>query len=79
MSEPLAANVQSDVLVDTQDDVRPPEHTPQDNAPREEQRGEHNAQASMEEEVWYLKDITFRPDPAAPPKRFKIITQNFNG
>lgn len=31
------------------------------------------------EEVWYLKDIQFRPDPDAPPKRFKIITQNFNG
>ena len=36
------------------------------------------AQQSLEE-VWYLKDIEFRPDPAAQPKRFKIVTQNFNG
>jgi hypothetical protein len=36
------------------------------------------AQRSLEE-VWYLKDITFRPEPDAQPKRFKIVTQNFNG
>ena len=31
------------------------------------------------EEAWYLKEITFKPEPDSPPKRFKIITQNFNG
>ncbi|OBZ72147.1 Protein FAM63A [Grifola frondosa] len=31
------------------------------------------------EEVWYLKDIYFRPEPDTPPKHFKIVTQNFNG
>ena len=31
------------------------------------------------EEVWYLKEIHFRPDSSAPSKRFKIVTQNFNG
>ncbi|KAI0956425.1 hypothetical protein AcV7_006835 [Taiwanofungus camphoratus] len=31
------------------------------------------------EELWYLKDITFRPEPDSPPKPFKIITQNLNG
>ncbi len=37
-----------------------------------------NFQSSIEE-VWYLKEITFRPNPHTPPRRFKIITQNFNG
>lgn len=31
------------------------------------------------EEVWYLKEIMFKPEPDSPPKRLKIITQNFNG
>lgn len=34
------------------------------------------------EEVWYLKEITFKYPPTSPdavPKRVKIITQNFNG
>lgn len=39
---------------------------------------ESSLKASLEE-VWYLKDISFRPEPNAPPKRLKIITQNFNG
>lgn len=38
----------------------------------------NDVQASVEE-VWYLKDISFKPDPAGPSKKFKIITQNFNG
>ncbi len=79
MSEPLAANVQHEAQVVAPDNDQPPELNAQDNAQHGEQRGEHNTQASLEEEVWYLKDITFRPDPAAPPKRYKIITQNYNG
>ena len=38
----------------------------------------NDVQASVEE-VWYLKEIVFKPKPDSPPKRFKIITQNFNG
>ncbi|CAL1715859.1 unnamed protein product [Somion occarium] len=37
-----------------------------------------SVQASIEE-VWYLKEITFKFDRDAPPRRVKIITQNFNG
>ncbi|KIP11011.1 hypothetical protein PHLGIDRAFT_125140 [Phlebiopsis gigantea 11061_1 CR5-6] len=37
-----------------------------------------NDHASLEE-VWYLKEILFRPGPEVPPRRFKIITQNYNG
>ncbi|KAH9918906.1 uncharacterized protein BXZ73DRAFT_52668 [Epithele typhae] len=31
------------------------------------------------EEIWYLKEISFRPTPTAEPRKYKIITQNFNG
>lgn len=31
------------------------------------------------EEIWYLKEISFKPDADGPPGRYKIITQNFNG
>ncbi|KAI0069801.1 DUF544-domain-containing protein [Panus rudis PR-1116 ss-1] len=37
-----------------------------------------SVQTSLEE-VWYLKDITFKPDSDAEPKQLKIVTQNFNG
>ena len=47
-------------------------------ARNEEVHSDQNLQSSIEE-VWYLKEISFRPDPEAAPKRFKIITQNFNG
>ena len=35
-------------------------------------------QASMEE-IWYLKEISFRPVPEAAPRLYKIVTQNYNG
>ncbi|CDO75104.1 hypothetical protein BN946_scf185010.g29 [Trametes cinnabarina] len=35
-------------------------------------------QASLEE-IWYLKEISFKPHPNGPPRRYKIITQNYNG
>ncbi|KAJ2968614.1 hypothetical protein NUW54_g13165 [Trametes sanguinea] len=38
----------------------------------------NSVQTSLEE-VWYLKEIQFKPDPNGPPRRYKIITQNFNG
>ncbi|KAF7789771.1 hypothetical protein EIP86_000717 [Pleurotus ostreatoroseus] len=81
MSEPPAAtNVHVDDLIDLQDNPPPTEHSAQDHVQRSEHpaRDDADVRASMEE-VWYLKDISFRPDPAGPPKRFKIITQNFNG
>ncbi|KAH9847811.1 hypothetical protein C2E23DRAFT_740799 [Lenzites betulinus] len=31
------------------------------------------------EEIWYLKEISFKPDADVPPRRYKIITQNYNG
>ncbi|KAI9001490.1 hypothetical protein BD414DRAFT_474815 [Trametes punicea] len=37
-----------------------------------------SVQTSLEE-VWYLKEISFKPDPSAAPRRYKIITQNYNG
>ncbi|KAI0750138.1 hypothetical protein C8Q80DRAFT_1100614 [Daedaleopsis nitida] len=37
-----------------------------------------NLQSSIEE-IWYLKEISYRPDPESSPRRYKIITQNFNG
>ncbi len=49
--------------------------TPQ---PEEEARSRDNLQASIEE-IWYLKEISFRPVPEAAPRLYKIITQNFNG
>ncbi|KAI0763313.1 hypothetical protein BD413DRAFT_484478 [Trametes elegans] len=48
---------------------RPGSSTPQ---------SDENIQTSLEE-VWYLKEISFKPDPEGPPRRYKIITQNFNG
>ncbi|KAI0346250.1 hypothetical protein BDW22DRAFT_1405162 [Trametopsis cervina] len=39
---------------------------------------EENLRASVEE-IWYLKDITFKPKGSDVAKRFKIVTQNFNG
>nr|VWP01098.1 Lipase_3 domain-containing protein [Ganoderma boninense] len=46
--------------------------------PEEEARSHENLQASIEE-IWYLKEISFRPVPEAAPRMYKIITQNFNG
>ncbi|PIL32413.1 hypothetical protein GSI_05659 [Ganoderma sinense ZZ0214-1] len=46
--------------------------------PEEEARSHENLQASMEE-IWYLKEISFRPIPEAAPRMYKIITQNYNG
>ena len=43
-----------------------------------ETRNDENIQASIEE-IWYLKEISFRPVPEAAPRMYKIITQNFNG
>ena len=31
------------------------------------------------EEVWYLKEVSFKPVADEPPRRYKVITQNFNG
>ncbi|KAI0667950.1 hypothetical protein C8Q78DRAFT_1071657 [Trametes maxima] len=31
------------------------------------------------EEVWYLKEISFKPTTDGPPRRYKVITQNYNG
>ena len=31
------------------------------------------------DEVWYLKEISFRPTPTSEPRKYKIITQNNNG
>ncbi|KAH8094508.1 hypothetical protein BXZ70DRAFT_908913 [Cristinia sonorae] len=45
------------------------------------QQNQHQHRQSIEE-VWFLKEITFRYPPNstdAAPKRVKIITQNFNG
>lgn len=39
---------------------------------------EQQLQASLEE-VWYLKDVTFKYKGLDMPKRCRIITQNFNG
>ncbi|KAL6301503.1 hypothetical protein BKA93DRAFT_828155 [Sparassis latifolia] len=39
---------------------------------------ENGVQISVEE-LWYLKDITFRLSSDSPPKQVKIVTQNFNG
>ena len=49
--------------------------TPQ---PEAEARSHENLQASLEE-IWYLKEISFRPVPEAAPRLYKILTQNFNG
>ncbi|EKM57873.1 uncharacterized protein PHACADRAFT_116301 [Phanerochaete carnosa HHB-10118-sp] len=45
----------------------------------EHTNSETNGTQQSIEEVWYLKEIHFKPDPDAPPRRFKIVTQNFNG
>ncbi|THH01689.1 hypothetical protein EW026_g1054 [Hermanssonia centrifuga] len=37
-----------------------------------------SVQASLKE-VWYLKEISFRSTPDSAPRRFRVITQNFNG
>ncbi len=44
----------------------------------DEARSNENFQSSIEE-VWYLKEISFRHVAGSTPKRYKIITQNFNG
>ena len=31
------------------------------------------------EEIWYLKEISFRPTPESESRPYKIITQNQNG
>ncbi|KAH9948595.1 hypothetical protein B0H21DRAFT_733212 [Amylocystis lapponica] len=46
----------------------PPEQTNRDAQPE-----------TPAEELWYLKPVSFKPDPESPPKNFKIITQNLNG
>ncbi|KAM5544808.1 hypothetical protein V8D89_001706 [Ganoderma adspersum] len=46
--------------------------------PEEEARSDENLQASIEE-IWYLKEISFRPVPEAAPRMYKIVTQNYNG
>lgn len=42
-----------------------------------------NADTSLREsldELWYLKDIIFKPDDVeSAPRTLKIITQNYNG
>ncbi|KAI0636296.1 hypothetical protein C8Q77DRAFT_1102878 [Trametes polyzona] len=43
-----------------------------------EHASREGVQTSLEE-VWYLKEISFKPDPNGPPRRYKIITQNYNG
>ncbi|OSC96954.1 hypothetical protein PYCCODRAFT_1420247 [Trametes coccinea BRFM310] len=39
----------------------------------------HNSVQTSLEEVWYLKEIQFKPDPSGPSRKYKIVTQNFNG
>ena len=46
--------------------------------PEEAARSDENLQASIEE-IWYLKEISFRPVPEAAPRMYKIVTQNYNG
>ncbi|KAI0050533.1 DUF544-domain-containing protein [Auriscalpium vulgare] len=40
---------------------------------------ERNALHASHEEVWYLKEIAFTSGEHAQPKRYKVITQNYNG
>ena len=46
--------------------------------PEDAARSDENLQASIEE-IWYLKEISFRPVPEAAPRMYKIVTQNYNG
>ncbi|KAH9838654.1 uncharacterized protein C8Q71DRAFT_752338 [Rhodofomes roseus] len=41
-------------------------------------QSQDNLRESMEE-LWYLKEISFRPSPDTEPRTLKIITQNYNG
>lgn len=43
-----------------------------------ETTNEQDLQASLEE-IWYLKDISFKAKDPDASKRLKIITQNYNG
>ncbi|KAI0833858.1 hypothetical protein BC628DRAFT_1345803 [Trametes gibbosa] len=43
---------------------------------------DHSSNSSVQislEEIWYLKEVSFRQDIDSPPRRYKIITQNYNG
>ena len=55
-----------------------PASAPTEAAATDTTQQDQDIRASLEE-VWYLKEISFRPDPAGPQKKFKIITQNYNG
>ena len=46
---------------------------------RQSRNASHESIQSSLEEVWYLKEISFKADKDAPFRRYKIITQNFNG
>ena len=47
--------------------------------PHQQQQAQNDELRASLEETWYLKEISFRPNPDAAPKKFKIITQNYNG
>ncbi|KAI0363849.1 hypothetical protein BV20DRAFT_82199 [Pilatotrama ljubarskyi] len=44
-----------------------------------EQPSSNDSVQTSLEEVWYLKEISFKSDVDGPPRRYKIITQNYNG
>lgn len=39
----------------------------------------HDNLRESREELWYLKEVSFRLSPDAQPRTLKIITQNYNG
>ena len=47
-------------------------------APQEDHETTEQIRESVEE-VWYLKEVSFRPTPESEPRKCKIITQNMNG
>ena len=64
------------------DDAQLASATTDAHGPQETEQIQHAYDDSLQTsvaEVWYLKEMTFRPGPELPPKRYKIITQNFNG
>ena len=49
-------------------------------SPNEVDLASHNDNLrESREELWYLKEVSFRPSPDAQPRTLKIITQNYNG
>ena len=74
MADTLLAQQPAPLLTPEPAATEPAATTPADDAAAQRD----DIRASLEE-LWYLKEISFRPDPAGPPKKFKVITQNYNG